>query len=247
MREARVIGLTSGNRVLGSLLVACGIAFLLIGMNLGRIGHGLIVLNGACGASLVTAGTWFLSPWSHARLVALWATSFLLVYATSLPVGLGSPVPAVVAPVVDIIVGGVPRVGWLSRIAFRDPTVPILLLLLAAAVILLVVLKARRKTPAPATPTPRANVALTPRFVLSRVLGYLWLAALGYVAWFVVPLSLGTALGRSGEDLFAVAMMAMSISPIGLVTGILAGLWVYAARPGRSTVWRSSCWQCRCC
>lgn len=237
MGGARVVGLMSGNRTLGSLLVAGGIVFLLIGMSLDRIGHGLIVLNGACGASLVTAGTWLLSPWSRTRLVALWVASFLLVYATRLPIGLASPVSAVILPIADIIIGGVSRARWLSRIAFRNSTVPLLLLLLTAAVILLVVLRARRKTPAPATTTPRADVALTTRFVLSRALGYFWLAALGYLAWFVVLLSVA-ALGGAGEAFIGVPRMVLSTSPIGLVTGILAGLWVYAERPGRPMAWR---------
>lgn len=219
-------------------LVAGGTAFLLFGMRLtlagpfflDRLGHGLAVLNGVTGASLLAAGVRRLGSLSGGRLVAVWVASFLLVQATSL-----------FGVVFPLILGAAFGLSWASRHAeLASPRAVWLIGALVAAVTLLVVSMARRRA-AQGPPAGRwETAAARGGSWLLTALGYGGLATLGTAAGWIVPAFTTEALGKLrgqpfGRDaLFALGLYALvTWSPIGLVAGILAGLWANARRPGQ--------------
>lgn len=217
-----------GRKLLGWLLVAGGVPFLLLGIGmtmfglygLGPVEHAVVALNGLTGASLVTAGVRHLGAPTRGRLAAVWGVSFLLAYA-----------PALFGFVLRFVLL---RMGGLNRVSSLGVIGSLLATALIAAVILLVVLSVRqrrRPRPHPMSRVPTATA--TAVSWLATATGYVGLAALGTVAWFVVALMTGSALGVPSEALSALGMMSLATAPVGLVSGILAGLWANAAQAGQ--------------
>ncbi|WP_137893586.1 hypothetical protein [Ramlibacter sp. 2FC] len=224
------------HKLIGRLFVAAGVAFLLLGMwtqifglglfaQDGPVRLGLSLFNGVLGASLVTAGVRRLDYDNEGGLIVVWGATFLLTC------------PVILFPLLMIFIFMPMVLAWdaVSGLAQRLP-LSWLSLILVAAVLSLIVFLFR-----PKVFQRHARTSLTmgatggaSRF-LSTGLGRCGLAALGPLAWLIVPMltdMVGDGRLYENDGDMLVPLIFMICVPFGLLTGVLATLWANAGQPG---------------